>query len=582
VLGRLWTVLLGLVGLALLMPGLARAGMTLDPAVPSVDVWPVVRHLEEPEDRVWTATEALARLPEFRDHHGWQSNYGVRRTALWLHVPVDVSPGQDGRWILTANYASLDRIDLHVMDAQGRVERHVVMGDHLRADQRPLPSSRHAVSLVLRPGERYDLMLRVQTTSSFIVPLRLQREAAFQAEESGLQMLQGLLAGISLCLLLYSLAQWFVLRDRMFLEYAVTVGATAAFFLGYFGTGAQHLWGGSEWLTRNAAPLAVLLALGAGSLFIQRALKVGEMHRGAGVGLHVVAVAGFGFAAAFLAGLIDYRQAHLAGTVIGPLPMLLAVPVAWVRMRRGDRAASYMFLAWGLYSISVFVMAALLRGHAPATFWTLHAFQFGSLVEMSLWQMVLGVRMDEIRRAADAARRERDALQSLAHTDALTGLVNRRGLQVALQPMLDAAGPQSPVALYLLDLDGFKPVNDTHGHDVGDELLIGVGHRLRSQVRGSDVVARLGGDEFVVVVAGLNGDADAMQVGLKLLRSFDAPFVVSGITCRVGLTVGYALAPQDGRDAPTLLKRADAAMYAGKQAGRNRVQRGGSAAIALG
>ena len=129
------------------------------------------------------------------------------------------------------------------------------------------------------------------------------------------------------------------------------------------------------------------------------------------------------------------------------------------------------------------------------------------------------------------------------------------------------------LAVYLLDLDGFKPVNDRLGHDAGDELLVQVGQRLRHQLRHSDIVARLGGDEFVIL-ADLPGETQATLLGRKLLDAFNSPFEVAGQACRVGVTVGFALAPQDGKDPVALLKRADAAMYAGKQAGRYTLSRG--------
>jgi len=128
----------------------------------------------------------------------------------------------------------------------------------------------------------------------------------------------------------------------------------------------------------------------------------------------------------------------------------------------------------------------------------------------------------------------------------------------------------------MLDLDGFKPINDRLGHEAGDALLVQVGQRLRRNLRGSDMVARLGGDEFVIMAAGLPGEADAQRVGAKLLRAFDQPFDVAGQSCLVGITIGFALAPHDGADAASLLKRADAAMYVGKQAGRHTVRRGGA------
>jgi diguanylate cyclase (GGDEF)-like protein len=156
----------------------------------------------------------------------------------------------------------------------------------------------------------------------------------------------------------------------------------------------------------------------------------------------------------------------------------------------------------------------------------------------------------------------------------LTGLMNRRGMQQALPPLVARSGPRSVLALFVLDLDGFKQVNDTLGHDAGDALLVAVAQRLRAQLRARDLVCRLGGDEFVLAVGDLTDDADAERIGRKLLAAFDAPFEVAGQPCRVGLTIGLALAPQDDTTVGGLLKRADAAMYAGKQAGRHCLRRG--------
>ena len=129
------------------------------------------------------------------------------------------------------------------------------------------------------------------------------------------------------------------------------------------------------------------------------------------------------------------------------------------------------------------------------------------------------------------------------------------------------------MAVYLLDLDGFKPVNDQHGHDVGDELLRAVAHRLRAQIPASDMVARLGGDEFVLMSRGLRTEADAQRMGQRLLTAFAQPFQVGLQRLQVGLTIGYAVAPLDGHEAVELIKAADAAMYCGKQEGKHCLRR---------
>jgi diguanylate cyclase (GGDEF)-like protein len=182
-----------------------------------------------------------------------------------------------------------------------------------------------------------------------------------------------------------------------------------------------------------------------------------------------------------------------------------------------------------------------------------------------------------VHAAAQHASRERDKLHSLAHTDPLTGLPNRRGLDVTLAAELAHCTPEKLLALYMLDLDGFKDVNDRYGHHVGDELLIAVARRLTTSLRTSDVVARLGGDEFVITVSGLHDDRQAQEIGQHLLEMFQRPFELSnGQGCTVGMTIGYALVPLDGSEPGTLLQRADAAMYAGKQGGKRCVRRAGA------
>jgi diguanylate cyclase len=231
-----------------------------------------------------------------------------------------------------------------------------------------------------------------------------------------------------------------------------------------------------------------------------------------------------------------------------------------------------------VYSIGVLAMVGLLSGQLPIGFWTTHAFQFASMLEMAMWMLALNVRVDEIRRSALRLEGERDELRSLLQTDHLTGLLNRRGLLEVAPALLDLRQPGQSVAVFLVDLDGFKTINDRLGHEAGDALLSSVADRLREAMRDQDLICRLGGDEFVLVAAGLVSEIDAARMGDKLVRALEQPFDIKGSVCRVGLTVGYALAPQDDNTLPGLLKRADAAMYGGKQSGRNCVRRGAAGA----
>ncbi len=175
------------------------------------------------------------------------------------------------------------------------------------------------------------------------------------------------------------------------------------------------------------------------------------------------------------------------------------------------------------------------------------------------------------RLTLDAALRERkDELERIASVDTLTGLPNRAAFFDALRTTLGrAARRRTAAGLLYLDLDGFKEVNDSLGHDVGDEVLRRVAERLRSAVRSSDAVARLGGDEFTVIIGDLDDASEAGHVAGKLLEAVDEPFEVGPAVVRLTTSIGIALYPSDAAEASELLRHADAAMYRAKVGGRD-------------
>lgn len=167
-------------------------------------------------------------------------------------------------------------------------------------------------------------------------------------------------------------------------------------------------------------------------------------------------------------------------------------------------------------------------------------------------------------------KEQQQRLERMAHYDALTRLPNRVLLAERLhQALAQAKRDKGYLAVAYLDLDGFKPVNDTLGHDAGDSLLVEVADRLRNSVRACDTVARLGGDEFVLLIhaASFNECETAMQRTLQVIAE---PFSIKGRQVSVSASIGIASFPADGPDPDTLLRNADQAMYVSKQAGRNR------------
>jgi diguanylate cyclase (GGDEF)-like protein len=158
-------------------------------------------------------------------------------------------------------------------------------------------------------------------------------------------------------------------------------------------------------------------------------------------------------------------------------------------------------------------------------------------------------------------------LQLAAWHDELTGLTNRAAFNEQVTDAIKARASGTKVALLLMDLDRFKEVNDTLGHHQGDRVLIGVALRLSRALRSPGTLARLGGDEFAVLLTDLVDEAEPLRVAQRLRKVIDEPFLLGDLRVSVGATVGIALCPDHGEDVPTLLQRADVAMYSAKGGG---------------
>lgn len=175
------------------------------------------------------------------------------------------------------------------------------------------------------------------------------------------------------------------------------------------------------------------------------------------------------------------------------------------------------------------------------------------------------------RKQAELALREKDShLEYIAYHDALTGLPNRALLMDRLTHGVSRSDrAESQMAVLFIDLDRFKTINDSLGHDVGDAVLQAVSDCLKTLIRKEDTLSRLGGDEFVILLERLRDSQDAVAVAKKIMHALEKTLMVGNYPLHVAASIGISLYPQDGRDAETLVKNADAAMYKAKESGCN-------------
>ena len=178
---------------------------------------------------------------------------------------------------------------------------------------------------------------------------------------------------------------------------------------------------------------------------------------------------------------------------------------------------------------------------------------------------------ESMRSKADASLRQaREELHHLAHTDMLTGLPNRTAFYTQLPLALSQAKRNDDLlAVLFIDLDNFKPINDTYGHEAGDLLLQQATYRLQQRLRSSDYIARFGGDEFVAILPGIHEKNEISIIAEKLISALAAPFIIDGHICNIGVSIGVGLFPECASSVDDLVQLADHAMYTAKLGGKN-------------
>ena len=585
--------------------GISAAAVRLSPDARSVPLAPSVVVFEDAGGAM-TLADAQRRTGEFRPtgiRDDAAINFGYSSAAWWLRIDLAADPNAPRDWLLDVAFPTLDSVEFF-----GPGGERVATGDRLPFAARPLLHRNFVFPVHLDESGTGTVWLRVVSEGTLTIPLRLWRHEAFWQDSLITYSMLSVYFGMLLALALYNFLLWLSLRDRNYLTYVMFAVSMAVGQLSLNGLGNQFLW--PNWPAWGNLAFSTGFAASGffGALFTRGFLETRRnLPRLDGA---IIGLAGL-FAVCAIAPLIaPYRLAAILTSLTGVTFSVVAVLAGLRCWRAGQHGARIFLLAWTALLVGVVVVGVRNLNLLPTTFLSFYAIQIGSAVEMVLLSFALAERINDLQREKDVARSEavttrqelvatlerseidlerrvtartgelealnarlrenERQLQALAHTDPLTGLANRLLLDARLeQSMQHARRSHGQIALLLVDLDHFKAINDSRGHAIGDEVLRATADRLRAAVREVDTVARVGGDEFVVVLTALSGAADAERLAEKLVTSIGEPMRVLGMPTECSASIGVALFGGGELTSAELMRRADRAMYAAKEAGRN-------------
>ncbi|WP_324733181.1 diguanylate cyclase [Pseudomonas paeninsulae] len=537
-----------------------------------------------------------------------RATVGQSRHPWWIKVSLKRGQDTPSQWWLENAGITLFDLQLYLPDGQG--------GWHTRATGTAAPYAegrdyayRRMLFKLPELGEApLTLYFRSLDPAGNSFPLTIWQLGDLAQQASNENIGFGLIYGMILALLLYNLFILIALRDKAYLWYVLATACVLVFILSMTGHGFQYLWPDNAvpfWLDRITLPSLwgiFVMRFTQELLYTKRGLIWPHRLLNTGCLLYVIAIAINAF---------GYRAE--AALLIALTP-LVTVPTALfsagVRCYQGFFPARFYLLGYGAVLGSTVVLVMRAAGLIEPHNFTAYLFPLSVAAETILFSFALAYRIQMLKQEKAAALRQADCektarlalaqgnaddlqravelrtaelaatnqrllqreleLQHAAFHDLLTELPNRRYLVERTETALaNAERLGESVALMLIDLDHFKPINDRFGHDAGDLMLQVVAKRLREHVRSGDTVARLGGDEFAVLICGDEAERHAREIASRLLAELAQPVLYGAERLTVTISIGVALYPQHASHFASLYKAADEALYRAKARGRS-------------
>ena len=488
-------------------------------------------------------------------------NFGIGSRPIWLHVEVRNAGDSPASKYLVGGVTWLDVLDVYVVN-QGQVVSHVRTGDRTPDAQDMVPAIGYALPLQFAPGSS-DVFVRVQSVDPMVLPIELMSEKQLEARKRGATYGYGFVYGFLAALCIYNLLLFTGLGERTHLYYSLALLIFIVCNLGYTGHGLAYFWPGQLGFQNYVILVSMLLYSVIAWVFASRFLDLPEHAPRVNRTLQWASIGGLVLMLAAVLMQDHLLAARLAFVFMGS-SVFVTFLLGILAVRQGHAAGRYFLAATFSGALGLAMTVFAVWGKIPFTPLTFHAVELGFIVEATLLALALAYQMRVYQRESRHA-------QDLARLDPLTGLHNRRAFLEAAQTWSSAAKRgKRPLSLIMMDIDHFKQINDRHGHQTGDNVLLAIADLLKKHGRSSDVLARWGGEEFMLLLT--ETDLNQATSYAQRLRQAIAEIRVPTQGGIVSLTASFGVTEHPSEQ-PLLesLNVADTLLYQAKGSGRNRV-----------
>lgn len=530
-----------------------------------------------------------------RTHQAQDLNFGYTRGDVWLRTQVRNDSPEPQRWMVTFEYPFLDYVTLYTLRQQLLDVQQ--SGSAVPVEQRALPHRQAVFPLKLAAHETVTLYIHVAASGSKMLSYNLLSPEAFYTQNDRHNFWLATYFGMLLAMGLYNLLLFFGLKERVFLHYSLFVAGFGLAILAFNGIGTLMFWSFLGENTSRLVALGFTFASTMATLFAQSFLNTEtycpRWHQ------VLNTFRNYCWLAVIASLLLPIPAAlHLMDVTGFMAALLLLICGCYCSLRRIPSARIFVF-AWSIFLLGAGVFALRNLGILPANFITLHGIQIGSALEMLLLSFALASRFNKLKRQKERAQADiltalkkqeaaleqkvaarTKALEHLANCDMLTGLLNRHGLARCAAEALERNRQHGQrLALLMLDLDRFKPINDCYGHEAGDFVLQQIAKRIAHLARTCDHCARFGGDEFIIIMENIEPEDTLENIQARINEAIRSPIK---LPCgeRVSVSVSIGVSTAQGADDATLeslLREADSHMYAVKSRQAAECYRYGSA-----